>query len=113
MSELTMSELAMTECVVELRAACRRPIDDAALETLLEWLRPNFRQVLDAPEGRARWTDYGQHLRDNGRYMGGLADFFGYQADVEVVGASELMRAFTMVRDACRVGAEAPGLGPV
>jgi hypothetical protein len=103
----SMSDFAIEECVAELRAACRRPIDDAALETLLDWLRPNFRQILDRPEGKAHWTDHGLHMRDNGRYMGALADFFGYQADVSIVGTGELMQAFTMVEAACRVGAPA------
>jgi hypothetical protein len=100
-----MSEFAILECVAELRAACRRPIDEAALDTLLDSLRPNFRQILDRPEGRAHWTDHGQHMRDNGRYVGALADFFAYQADVAVVETGQLMQAFTMVEAACRVGA--------
>jgi len=101
----SMSEFAIQECVAELRAACRRPIDEAALETLVDWLRPNFRQILDRPEGQAHWTDHGPQMRNNGRYVGALADFFGYQADVAIVGASQLMQAFTMVEAACRVGA--------
>jgi hypothetical protein len=100
-----LSERALDECVTELRAACRRPIEDAALERLLDWLRPNFRLILDRPDGRAHWTEHGQHMRDNGRYLGALADFFGYQADVAVVGANQLMQAFAMVESACRVGA--------
>ncbi len=102
---LSMSERAIEECVVELRAACRRPIDAAALAALLEWLRPSFKEILDRPEGRAHWTDHGQHMRDNGRYIGALADFFSYQADAAVVGAEQLMQAFALVEDACRVGA--------
>jgi hypothetical protein len=100
-----MSELAIAECVAEVRAACRRPIDAAALARLLDWLRPNFRQILDRPGGEAHWADHGGHMRDNGRYLGALADFFGYEADVPVVGAPELLRAFTLVEAACRVGA--------
>jgi hypothetical protein len=101
----SLSEFAIQECVGELRAACRRPIEEEALERLLECLRPNFRQILDRPDGKAHWSEHGQHMRDNGRYMGGLADFFGYQADVAVVGANQLMQAFAMVENACRVGA--------
>jgi hypothetical protein len=100
------SELAMEECVEELRAACRRPIEETALQTLIEWVRPQFTEILDRPEGRTYWSDCGHHMRNNGRYIGGLADFLSHQSDVDVVGASELMQAFTMVRDACRVGAE-------
>src|SRR5262249_45081477 len=107
-----MSEVAIRECVVELRAACRRPIDEAALETLLDALRPNFKQILDRPGGRGHWPDHGQHMRDNGRYLGALADFFSYQSDAPIVGPDELMRAFDMVREACRVGMENPNDSP-
>ena len=102
---ISMSEVAIRECIAEVRAACRRPIDDAALERLFDWLRPNFRQILDRPEGKVHWTDRGAHMRDNGRYLGALADFFSYQADVPIVGDRELKKAFAMVEAACRVGA--------
>jgi hypothetical protein len=103
----SMSDIALNECVAELRAACRRPISETALERLLEALRPNFRQILDRPEGKAHWTDHGQHMRDNGRYLGALADFFSYQTDVDVVGDTQLIQAFAMVEAACLVGAPA------
>lgn len=98
----SMSELAVQECVAELRAACRRPIDEAALEALLDRLRPNFREILDRPEGKAHWADYGPHMRNNGRYLGSLAEFFSYEAGVNIVTANELKRAFTLVEAACR-----------
>ena len=100
-----LSESAIDECVAELRAACRRPIDRDALVHLREWLRPNFREILDRPEGKVHWTEHGRHMRDNGRFLGALADFLSYRDDVDVVGAAQLMDAFAMVRDACRVGA--------
>jgi hypothetical protein len=100
-----MSDVAINECVAEIRAACRRPISETALERLLDALRPNFRQILDRPEGKAHWTDHGQHMRDNGRYLGALADFFSYQSDVDIVGDTQLIQAFAMVEAACRVGA--------
>jgi hypothetical protein len=105
---VNISEFAINECVAELRAACRRPIDEPALQRLLDALRPNFRQILDRPEGKAHWTDHGQHMRDNGRYLGAFADFFSYQTDVDVVGDTQLIQAFAMVEAACRVGAPAP-----
>ena len=104
---VNMSEIAMNECVAELRAACRRPINEPALQRLLEALRPNFRQILDRPDGKAHWTDHGQHMRNNGRYLGALADFFSYQTDVDIVGDTQLIQAFAMVEAACRVGAPA------
>ncbi len=104
---INMSELAINECVAELRAACRRPINEPALQRLLEALRPNFRQILDRPEGKAHWTDHGQHMRDNGRYLGAFADFFSHQTDVDTVGDTQLIQAFAMVEAACRVGAPA------
>lgn len=109
---VSMSEFAMNECVAELRAACRRPINEPALQRLLAALRPNFRQILDRPEGKAHWTDHGQHMRDNGRYLGALADFFSYQTDVDIVGDTQLIQAFAMVEAACRVGAPASSESP-
>jgi hypothetical protein len=100
-----MSTLAMRECVAEVRAACRRPIDEVALEALVRCLRPNFEQILDHPDGAARWADHGQQMRDHGRYLGALADFFSYRSNVAIVGSYELMQAFTMIHAACRVGA--------
>jgi hypothetical protein len=101
-----LSESAMQECVTELRAACRRPIDESALDALLATLRPQFQEILDRHEGRGHWTDHGRQMRDNARYIGCLADFLSYRADTDIVGPRELMEAFAMVRDACRVGAE-------
>jgi len=101
-----MSELAIDECVAEVRAACRRPIDSRALETLIDSLRPRFEDILDHPDGPTRWADHGRRMRDNGRYLGALADFCTHQAAADIVGPSELMRAFSMVENACTVGAE-------
>jgi hypothetical protein len=101
-----MSQAAINECAVELRAACRRPIDPSALDTLLGWLRPNFERILDHPDGAARWSDHGQRMRDNGRHVGALADFFANHANVPVVTLDELTHAFEMVRAVCTVGAE-------
>jgi hypothetical protein len=112
-----MSEMAVEQCVAELRAACRRPIDQQALDMLIGWLRPQFEEILDHPDGAARWADHGQRMRDNGRFIGALADFFGHHMDAGVVGANELTQAFRMVRAACWLGgdptqAEWPDAGP-
>ena len=40
-----MPDTAIKECVTELRAACRLPIEEAALETLVGWLRPLLEPV--------------------------------------------------------------------
>jgi hypothetical protein len=100
-----LSQLAISECARELRAACRRPIDPAALDTLLGTLRPNFERVLDHPEGAMRWSEDGQRMRDNGRHVGALADFFGNHTNALVIGIDELFNAFEMVRAVCKVGA--------
>src|SRR5262249_15013503 len=102
----SMSEIAVQECVAELRAACRRPIEQPALDMLVGWLRPQFEEILDHPDGAARWADHGHRMRDNGRHIGALADFFGHHVDAEVVGAHELTQAFRMVRAACRLGGD-------
>lgn len=106
-----MSEVAIRECVSEMRAACRRPIDEEALNVLLGELRPNFERILDEPDGGVRWSDHGQRMRDNGRFIGALADFFGNHLDSPVVGIDELTQAFEMVRAACKVGIESRGPG--
>jgi len=101
-----MSEAAIQECVAELRAACRRPIEQPALDTLVGWLRPQFQEILDNPDGPARWADHGRQIRENGRHIGALADFFGHHTDTAVVGINELTQAYRMVRAVCRVGGD-------
>lgn len=100
------SDMAMNECVLELRAACRRPVDQAALETVMSWVRPNFERLLDRTDGKKRWADLGPRARDNGRHWGALADFFASHAEAPVIGIEELTRAATMVRADCTVRAE-------
>ena len=103
---MKMSELAINECVLELRAECRRSVDQAALETVIGWVRPNFERLLDRTDGKKRWADLGPRARDNGRHWGALADFFAGHTDAAVVGIEELTRAATMVRADCTVRAE-------
>ena len=99
-----LPEIAMKECVGELRAACRLPIDEAALEKFLDPLRPNFERILAHPDGVKRWADHGQRMRNNGRHLGALADFFGDRAGR--VDEEALTRAFQLVRQDCTVRAE-------
>lgn len=103
-----LPEIALKECVGELRAACRLPIDEAALQKMLDPLRPNFERILGHPDGAKRWADHGQRMRNNGRHLGALADFFGDRAGV--VDADALTRAFALVRQDCTVRAEATPL---
>src|SRR6266699_2628566 len=70
-----VSEIAITECVLELRAACRRPIDPLALDTLLGWVRPDFERILDRTDGKTRWAQLGPRVRETGRHLGAFADF--------------------------------------
>ena len=104
-----MSEMAMRECLGELRAACRRPIEALALEIVTGWLRPQFENILEHPDGGLRWADHGQQMRENGRHLGALADFYGHRADVAMVSLSELGQAFEQVRSACRVRVDRRG----
>lgn len=101
-----LPDTAMNECLRELRAACRLPIDESAIATLRGWLRPNFERILGHPEGGHRWADHGQRMRDNGRHLGGFADFFGSHNGRERVGIEELTRAYHLVRADCTVRAE-------
>jgi hypothetical protein len=101
-----VADIAMKECERELRAACRLPIDQAAVDVLVGWLRPNFERILGHPEGGRRWADHGHRMRDNARYMGTFADFFASHAETGRVGVEELSRAFQLVRADCTVRAE-------
>jgi hypothetical protein len=101
-----LPDIAIKECTAELRAACRLPVDQAAIELLESWLRPNFERILAHPEGGKRWADHGQRMRDNARYLGTFADFFASHAGCEQVGGDELTRAFQVIRADCTVRAE-------
>jgi hypothetical protein len=103
-----LPDIAIRECVAELRAACRLPIEQAALEMLIERLRHNFDRILAHPDGPKRWADHGQRMRDNARHLGALADFYGSRAGV--VNEEALGRAFQSVREDCTVRAESTPL---
>jgi len=101
-----LSEIAMGQCLTELKAACRRPIDPPALAALALSLQANFEQILDDPDGKNRWADHGHLMRDNGRHIGALADFLGHLANVDHIGVRELTPAFQIVSSVCTVGIE-------
>jgi len=103
-----LPDIAIRECVAELRAACRLPIEQDALDMLIERLRPNFERILAHSDGVKRWADHGHRMRNNGRYLGALADFYGSRAGV--VGVDALNRAFQAVREDCTVRAESTPL---
>ena len=100
------SDTALKECIVEFRAACRLPVDEAAIDMVAGWLRPNFERILDHPDGMKRWADHGQRMRDNARHLGGFADFFASHADARTIGIDELKRGLQIVRAECTVRAE-------
>jgi hypothetical protein len=101
-----MSDIAINECVIEMRAACRKPIEQPALETVIGWVRPEFERILDRPEGKARWAEFGPRVRETGRFVGALAEFFASHAEVSIVGIDELANAMTMTRADCTIRAE-------
>lgn len=101
-----LSEIALKECIVELRAACRLSIDPQALETMMSWVRPQFVQILDHHDGGRRWADHGQQMRDNGRYLGTFADFFARHTKTATVGIDEITRAFEILKADCTVRGE-------
>ncbi len=103
-----LPDIAIKECVGELRAACRLPIEPDALDALIERLRPNFERILAHPDGVRRWADHGQRMRDNGRHLGALADFYGNRAGL--VDRDALMRAFQAIREDCTVRAQSTPL---
>ena len=80
-----LPDIAMKECTAELRAACRLPVDERGLAQLQAWLRPNFERILAHPDGGKRWADHGQRMRDNARFIGAFADFFGSHAGAQLI----------------------------
>ena len=101
-----LPDIAIKECLNELRAACRLPIDQAALDMVVGWLRPNFDQILAHPDGGRRWADHGQRMRDNARHLGAFADFFGSHTGTDRIGIDELTRAVQVIRADCTVRAD-------
>ena len=101
-----LSAIAIKECVAELRAASRRPIEQDALDTIVEWLRPQFERILDRVDGGRRWAQHGQRVREKSRHIGALADFFGNHAEVATIGIAEITHAVRMARADCTVRAE-------
>lgn len=99
-----LPDIAIRECVGELRAACRLPIDEPALDALIERLQHNFDRILTHPDGPKRWADHGHRMRDNARHLGALANFFGNRDGF--VGPEALNKAFDAVHDDCTVRAE-------
>jgi hypothetical protein len=103
---MKMSEIAIAECVLEFRAACRHAIDQQALDTVMGWVRPDFERILDRLDGKRRWAAVGPRVRETGRHFGAFADFFASHAGAPVVGIEELTHAMTMMRADCTVRAE-------
>ena len=101
-----LPDIAIRECLRELRAACRLPIDEPALDEVVGWLRPNFERILAGPEGPRRWSDHGQRMRDNARHLGAFADFFAHHCDSAQIGLAELKQAYHVMRADCTVRAE-------
>lgn len=103
-----LPDIAIRECLGEFRAACRLPIDDVALEALVERLRHNFERILAHIDGPRRWADHGQRMRNNARHLGALADFYGSRDGFVAKDAIE--QAFAAVREDCTVRAESTPL---
>jgi hypothetical protein len=101
-----LPDIAIKECLRELHASCRLPVNEAALAEVVNWLRPNFERILAHPDGAKRWSDHGQRMRDNARHLGAFADFFANHNDSVEIGIAELRRAFQVIRADCTVRAE-------
>jgi hypothetical protein len=100
-----LSDVAYEECVRELKAACRLPIDESALETVIGRLRVNFERHVDHPSGGKRWADYGQRVRNSARHLGAFAEFFANHVGATEVGLDELISAFKVIRADCTIQA--------
>jgi len=102
---MKMSETAINEITLEMRAACRRPIEEPALDTMFSWVRPEFERILDRLDGKKRWADLGPRVREAGRHLGAFADFFASHTGASVVGLDQLTQAMAMMRADCTVRA--------
>jgi hypothetical protein len=100
-----LSDIAFDEILTEIKAACRLPIDEGALDTVIGRLRVNFEQHLDHPAGGKRWADHGQRVRNSARHLGAFAEFFGNHVGATVVGFDELTSAFKIIRADCTIQA--------
>jgi hypothetical protein len=103
---MKMSETAINEITLELRAACRHTIHEPALDMMFSWVRPEFERILDRLDGKKRWADVGPRVREAGRHLGAFADFFASHAGAPVVGLDQLTQAMAMMRADCTVRAE-------
>jgi len=89
------------------------PFQPQAVERLLALVRPDFQRMLDdgdgvPPEqqkGPRRWVADGPKLRDNGRFVGTLAEFFANREQKDHVGFGELFVALLIVQVECSAGA--------
>jgi hypothetical protein len=103
---MKMSEIAINECLLEFQAACRQAVDQAALTTVMGWVRADFERILDRLDGKKRWAEVGPRVRETGRHLGAFADFFASHTGAPLVGLEELTQAMTMMRADCTVRAE-------
>ena len=101
-----LPDIALNECLRELRASCRLPVNEDAIQTMASWVRPNFERILGHVDGAKRWADHGQRMRDNGRHMGAFADFFANHNGATEIGLAEITRAFQVIRADCTVRSE-------
>ena len=100
-----LSEQALSECRKELLAACRLPIDPQVLEEFLKKFIGNLENTLDhdPAKGSTWWSQIGQKVRDNGRFIGTFAEFLAKDKSSQAVEMHELMVALIMVRATCGV----------
>ena len=99
---MAKSNDAMNECKAWIRAACKSPMVEGALDQVLEPLRDKFQMRLDGADGPKTWADDTPKMRDNGRYMGVFAEFFAQGEPAVTV--KHLEAALCLVSAKCTVG---------
>lgn len=114
--DMTLAEQAREECRREIESACRVDLDPAVLAEFLDLFSGNFRRLCtDNGDGHKYWAKVGQLMRDNGRYIGTLAEFFAKNRRPKQVQVGDLYKALAIVRAECiedrprRAGASADG----
>jgi hypothetical protein len=96
-----LSERAREECRREIVAACRLSMDAGVLDAFLDKFTANFVRLCDGPNGATYWAQHGQAMRDNGRFIGTIAEYLAKNKAPRTVSMHELMVGLIIVRATC------------
>jgi len=100
-----LSELALDLCKEWIRAGVTRvPLNEKDLDRFTAQFLPDFVKLLDGPRGAAVWRRDGQFVRQLGRYIGTIAEFYAVASGtLEPVRMEHLRRALAVIRPECQL----------